>query len=116
MKQEIKEKWVEALRSGEYSQTKNTLRDKHGFCCLGVLCDLYRKETGLLEWVDEGRHFVIDGIGNFTTLNSNVMDWAELKDNNPMVWIDNVNITSVAQVNDRGATFSEIADLIEKNL
>ena len=38
--QELKDKWLEALRSGEYSQTTETLKDENGFCCLGVLCDV----------------------------------------------------------------------------
>lgn len=33
----IKRKWVEALRSGKYTQTVGTLRDGYGYCCLGVL-------------------------------------------------------------------------------
>lgn len=34
-----KAKWLKALRSGEYSQTRETLYDPEtkGFCCLGVL-------------------------------------------------------------------------------
>ena len=50
MKQEIKEKWVSALRSGEYKQGKEGLRIYNEFCCLGVLCDLYIKETGVGFW------------------------------------------------------------------
>jgi hypothetical protein len=40
MDAEIKTKWVEALRSGEYDQARGVLhdRDNGGFCCLGVLC------------------------------------------------------------------------------
>ena len=45
MNQEWKEKWVAALRSGEYKQTRHVLRnitpENEGFCCLGVLCDLW---------------------------------------------------------------------------
>lgn len=40
MNKEIKAKWIEALRSGKYIQVRNALRDRHGFCCLGVLCDI----------------------------------------------------------------------------
>ena len=32
--------WVEALRSGEYTQAKESLRNPDGFCCLGVACDI----------------------------------------------------------------------------
>jgi hypothetical protein len=50
---EVKQQWVDALRSGEYEQTKGRLRRGNpldpedlddgytpGYCCLGVLCDL----------------------------------------------------------------------------
>ena len=47
-------KWIAALRGGDYEQTKRRLRDLHGFCCLGVACDVYMKTTGKGEW---RRHF-----------------------------------------------------------
>ena len=37
MKAEDKAKWLEALRSGEYKQTDNTLCNGTAYCCLGVL-------------------------------------------------------------------------------
>lgn len=39
--------WVKALRSGKYKQTKGTLQNNQGYCCLGVACDLFieNKET-----------------------------------------------------------------------
>lgn len=40
MNQEIKARWVAALRSGEYPQAINRLRAEGGYCCLGVLCEL----------------------------------------------------------------------------
>jgi hypothetical protein len=44
MKAELKQKWIEALRSGEYRQGKGVLRDSvDRFCCLGVLCDVVSK-------------------------------------------------------------------------
>jgi hypothetical protein len=49
MNPEIKARWVAALRSGEYQQTTGNLRTENGFCCLGVLCDLHSKATGI-EW------------------------------------------------------------------
>lgn len=35
------QKWANALRSGEYSQTMGTLEDEQGFCCLGVACKIF---------------------------------------------------------------------------
>lgn len=38
MPKKLKARWIKALRSGEYGQTKGTLTDGKGnFCCLGVL-------------------------------------------------------------------------------
>ncbi len=67
MKKEVADKWVAALRSGEYQQCQSRLRDadvKEGsgaeqitpgarFCCLGVLCDLYAKEHPHARWITE---------------------------------------------------------------
>lgn len=49
MNQEIKAKWVAALRGGKYKQGEGCLNDGNGgFCCLGVLCDVQG-----VEWVPE---------------------------------------------------------------
>lgn len=32
--------WIEALRTGPYSQTVGSLQDADGFCCLGVACEI----------------------------------------------------------------------------
>ena len=48
-------KWADALESGEYSQTRNVLRDENGYCCLGVLCDVSK----LGEWI---KHDDEDGL------------------------------------------------------
>lgn len=37
---ELVTKWIEALESGTYSQTKERLHDQRGYCCLGVLCNV----------------------------------------------------------------------------
>lgn len=33
-------KWLEALRSNKYKQTRSVLKRGDSFCCLGVLCDV----------------------------------------------------------------------------
>jgi hypothetical protein len=40
---ERQERWLQALESVEYEQTDGFLRDKDGFCCLGVACDVMDK-------------------------------------------------------------------------
>src|SRR5690348_11198711 len=60
MKQDIAVKWAEALESGEYMQALGRLRRPNpiAYCCLGVLCELYRLETGLGDWGEDetGNH------------------------------------------------------------
>lgn len=41
---EFKAKWLAALRSGKYQQTRFWLHRPNGFCCLGVACDLADSE------------------------------------------------------------------------
>ena len=44
------QKWVAALRSGNYAQGIGALKANGKYCCLGVACDVYMKETGIGEW------------------------------------------------------------------
>jgi hypothetical protein len=61
MNPEVKAKWIAALESGEYKKGKLALRDKDdSFCCLGVLCDLYAKETGKGTWVLQNYNYKFD--------------------------------------------------------
>ena len=45
LKPAIKERWVAALRSGEYTQGQGSLRILDSYCCLGVLADLAVKDS-----------------------------------------------------------------------
>lgn len=106
MNSQIKQAWTEALLSGNYDQTKARLYDgDNGFCCLGVLCDLYLKEKNL-EW--ESKHTIF---GQYEYLPESVMKWAELDNDNPKV-----NGEFLSELNDGGKPFSEIAKLIEEHL
>lgn len=46
---ELEKKWVAALRSGEYQQTRQALYDGKGFCCLGVLCEIMERPKSLVN-------------------------------------------------------------------
>jgi hypothetical protein len=110
MKPEVKQMWLEALRSGKYKQGKRQLRDGNKFCCLGVLCDL----SGL-EYRGSGVH-----------LPDEVMAWAGLDSNYPDVSrpksfgkeeIKKFPSASLAELNDFGGYgFKRIANLIERYL
>lgn len=47
-------KWVDALRSGKYKQTTETLQDANGFCCLGVACEIFIPESRLQHYSQTG--------------------------------------------------------------
>lgn len=142
MKKEVKEKWLEALRSGKYTQTSSVLRDsaddgKYGYCCLGVLCDIYAQENDM-KWEGSPEAWQIHGVNQ--VLPKEVQEWAGLDDENPglkyktkypenydkysfedqdvryMFHSDGDNKTSLAEVNDEWSDygFSEIANLIEE--
>jgi hypothetical protein len=104
MNPQIKQKWVSALLSGEYQQTQNRLRTDNGFCCLGVLCDLYGKENNV-EW-ELGCGNLYQFQGNYGTLPSSVVEWSSLEDRG----------TTLIVLNDSGKTFEEIADIIEEQM
>lgn len=52
MKKEWADKWIKALRSGEYKQTTGMLnKNNESVCCLGVLCELWRQEQLIpMKW------------------------------------------------------------------
>lgn len=48
---EAKKRWVDALLSGKYKQGRSRLRtEDHGFCCLGVACDVFKGDVNA-DWV-----------------------------------------------------------------
>jgi hypothetical protein len=117
----IKAKWVGALRSGEYKQAKGVLHDNVGFCCLGVLCDIHRKETNSSTWVadtSDNDEDCLGYLGEVCILPVEVRAWAGFQtySSNPTVRIYGKCSSSLAQLNDNGNDFKTIADLIENQL
>ena len=125
MKADIKAKWVAALRSGQYEQAEGVLRNDEGYCCLGVLCDLYAKETGM-DWWDGGGEYAMHGNNN--TLPIEVRAWAKLADefgSYVEIETDEDGAThppyrtdvSLTELNDTwNYDFKQIADVIEQQL
>lgn len=96
-------KWVKALRSGEYKQTRGMLQNNKGFCCLGVACKIFISEKN-------------------QTLNDNDLLYGGLVDQlNATQWLKNINGNfnnktqkTFIKLNDIDKlTFDEIADLLE---
>lgn len=117
MNQRIKQQWVAALRSGDYQQTTGELRNGSGFCCLGVLTDLYLKEVGV-EWMGNDEDGFMFPKFNEEVLPYEVMDWADLGLDNPEVTVERFSPINVplSYLNDTDHDFKMIATLIEEQL
>lgn len=123
--QEFKARWVAALRSGEYQQGMEWLKDYKGhFCCLGVACDLDDPNTWKRYFDDEyctkydstGFPSRDDLPGDvYSVLNTKVNFYTKLGGNT--VTHKHIKIMShLACMNDDGHSFKEIAKWIEENL
>jgi hypothetical protein len=122
MKPQVKEKWLNALRSGEYQQGKHSLRVENNFCCLGVLTDLYVQENSDGCWVEAGHNYGFrdnhrdDNFYDMEYLPEMVVNWAGLEDENPTVRIADSYYEVISNLNDTDYTFARIADIIEEQL
>lgn len=130
MNPQVKQKWIDALRSGKYEQGSEKLRSVSGYCCLGVLCDLYAQEHNT-EWRFRDNkettlqlmdYWYYEGESEF--LPESVMNWAGLELNCPVVKIDVEEDDEepwfyregLADLNDSGYTFNDLSKLIEEQL
>jgi len=120
----VKQKWVDALRSGEYEQAQSKLFDGSNYCCLGVLCDLYSKEHDD-DWEHRFSQFSNHDLWYYDNqaevLPEVVMDWAGLKVNNPKVNVidpesEDTVVENIAGLNDSGYNFKELSNYIEEQL
>jgi hypothetical protein len=116
---ELKDKWVEALRSDQYPQGSHVLRNKAGgFCCLGVLCDLIDPQG----WADQS---LVVGTGHegyvYRFGDSGAVPFLP-KELQKQYFYDGVQdyhihvfLTDLAAKNDAGLSFAHIATLIEES-
>lgn len=110
MKQVTREQWTAALRSGEYKQCKGQLYrpgEEGGYCCLGVLGVLTgaRRVDNNKGW-RSGLEFDVDGTSEIYGAYV------------PQTIADSVGIYSqqtLSDMNDKGMSFEEIADYIDRN-
>ena len=117
MNADMKQKWVEALRSGRYKQGQQHLRqrDKQGmplYCCLGVLGEVYDHH----RWIGDsygsapGEEYYpsSDAVLPYEVVTA--LGLYDLTDEGMDVQ------DHLANMNDNGQDFTEIADYIEENL
>jgi hypothetical protein len=108
MKKELMVKWVEALRSGKYKQGQRYLNRDNKFCCLGVLCEVLKiaPTDGTVKGTSK-RY-----AGCVSTLPIEAMKASGL--NSALGVYNSRECLSLIHENDSGKTFTEIADIIEK--
>jgi len=111
----IQKKWVEALRSGEYTQGQGCLKDPDligdgnpKYCCLGVLCDLYGKDKGQ-DWAES---YMLD---QDELLPPEVMKWAGIVHSDGLIHNIYDGYGALTGMNDDGQPFEYIADFIENH-
>jgi hypothetical protein len=90
VKAELRQKWVAALRSGAYQQTKRHLKDDAGYCCLGVLLEC------------AGKRFILDDFPTESQLAT--------------MGLNEEVAHELAEHNDNGMPFGLIADYIEEKV
>lgn len=102
----VKRKWVRALKSGEYRQGQGELviRKGEGYCCLGVLgAEMVPEFIRPVSKIDPDL-----GVDGYT---------GALPDDLAVMFdLDQVSQDVLAEMNDSGDTFPQIADWIEENL
>jgi hypothetical protein len=116
MKEDIKARWLTALRDPAARQVAGRLGTVDGRrCCLGVLCDI-AVEDGVIDPPGivprpETAPNVLTYAGNTSVLPPEVVAWAELENESPMVEGE-----ALATMNDDGVRFPAIAAEIERVL
>lgn len=126
MKRSVKQKWIDALRSGDYPQGKSYLLNEEGlYCCLGVLGDIYGTWIGGMEEeeVYDGDTDSFEVVQQFEAMDLlTVGTWQNLN-----VTIDDgrpIDQEKFAEMNDggywtpypNGLSFNEIADWIDEHV
>lgn len=112
MKADLKTKWVEALRSGDYQQGRKYLRKANvhtgvvQWCCLGVLCEI----SGKGHW--DGDAYVV-GVGGGGGENG---VWLLPFHFREEIGISVNQESELAYMNDAPTAFATIAHYIEENL
>lgn len=97
--------WCNALRSGEYKQTRGALQDEDGFCCLGVLCKTQIPEDKL-----KFRYSSSYLYGVVSSCQPNAKKWMKGIDTS----FEELTSQDLIDLNDNlNFTFDEIADLLE---
>jgi hypothetical protein len=113
MTKKMKNKWLKALRSGNYKQGQETLcstiNDKREYCCLGVLCRIAGLPEVKLDFDNEIEFHMPDKSScDAKELNSDMRKFFGITKRQMEILIE--------KNDDEQLSFKEIANWIEKNI
>lgn len=106
----MRDRWVEALRGGEYKQIVGSLKQSGGYCCLGVLCDL--DGAG---WTPQLAYKAGPVYSAGPSVHGSEIHTLS-EEREERLEIEHGIVGQVIYMNDSGKTFAEIADWIEANV
>jgi hypothetical protein len=113
--QETIKRWIKELRSGHYAQTTTYLKKNGRFCCLGVLADIVDPqgwETDDATEVEMWRHS--DSLNSSAISNSTFCEITGFSNHrDPKLVTATTFQNCLINLNDRGESFTKIADCIE---
>lgn len=119
---------VDALRSGEFEQGQATLRTQADtYCCIGVACEVARRNGIGIEWKLETRSACCDACdqgglsevkrwffdGQTGAFSDTVKDWYGFNEVDPRLGDGDSVLTMIGANDISGMNLSEIADLID---
>ena len=117
---EVFEHWIAALRSCQYKQTDGQLRAgmSNKFCCVGVLCELARKDGAPAKWSVWGGFVYKEALNNTPHIFTEKSEEGEM----PEIYRKYLKLTvkeveNLYKMNDdQEKSFEEIANHIEQKL
>lgn len=121
--------WPDKLRSGEYQQTEGYLKYGSSYCCLGVVDEIVYNP----DWTQVEEGYFVDDNGACALINYNAAEELGLSkfitedeakfindyfkgaqlEEMPDFGTSDKRQNTLSALNDRGATFEQIADVIE---
>ena len=117
---------ISTLRDGGFEQTTGYLKRSDSLCVLGLACEIFRITTEIGEWRPcypdnpqcEVYYYFAGKADSKKTLPFEVARWYGFRETNPEVIFieeDEEYIDALANLNDNGADFKRLADIIEEN-
>lgn len=104
-----RDKWLAALRSGKYPQGYNLLNFKGKYCCLGVLQEIQNIPTFPTETILSAKSPSFKALYLAGHFPSGVFVFIQCSK-----YTHDGKIYGLANCNDEGLTFNQIADIIEE--